>query len=209
MVKQWMMEYDPPKVSPGPPLDKVVEMRRFTVLYAYRSQNMVYRPEPNQLENYPYHKWWSAPSDVVGDLLLRDMQASGLFRAVLSQMQQGQPRFAVEGGLEECLEVDLPSGWLARLKYNISVIDTSQRQLPQRILLQKTYLAEEPIKNKGPAGLARAMSRAAKKTFGRGNGGHLPGHKGSPQARSPLQQDRLAWFVTMRPPRRGLANALR
>ena len=166
-TKRWMIEYASPTVSPGPPLDKVLEVRRFTVSYAFRSQNMIYRPGPNQLDNYPYHKWWGTPSDLVGDLLLRDLQASGLFRAALIQAQRGQPRFVVEGGLEECLEVDLPSGWLARLSYNISVLDITQGQLPRRVRLQKTYTTEEPIQEKGPAGLARAMSRAAAKLSAR------------------------------------------
>jgi len=163
LVLKWTLEYPPPHLEGARTLPVVMRVERFSATAALGGQEMIYRPASNQRQSYPYQQWWAAPSDLVGDLLLRDLQASGLFEGVLAYDQQGRPRYRLEGGVREFLEVDDPQGWRARLWVNLALVDSADPHLPGRILLQKDYRLEEPIADKGAAGLAAAMSRATRR----------------------------------------------
>lgn len=163
MIRKWTLEYPPPHLQGAKPLPVVIRVERFSAAVALRGQDMIYRPASHQRQSYPYQQWWAAPSDLVGDLLLRDLQASRLFAGVLAYDQRGRPRYRLEGGVQEFLEVDRPQGWRARLWVNLALVDTADPHMPGRVLLQKDYRLEEPIADKGAAGLAAAMSRAAQR----------------------------------------------
>ena len=62
--------------------------------------------------------------------------------------------------MAEFQELDEPGGWQADLALTVTLLDTSQEELPQRVVFQKTYRVLEPLPEKTPQGLAQAMSRA-------------------------------------------------
>jgi ABC-type uncharacterized transport system auxiliary subunit len=166
MIRQWVLEYDTPAISGCSPLPAVIELERFSTAWAFNSQEMVYQPQAQERGVYPYNRWRKNPGDMVGDLLVRDLRRSGLFKAVLSPSQAGGARFRLEGGVERFLEMDQAQGWRAELRLVLTLMDLNQKNLPDRVILQKEYQADAPIQPKGAAGLARAMSRALAQVSG-------------------------------------------
>ena len=57
-------------------------------------------------------------------------------------------------------EIDQGEIWQASLALNITLLDTSEKEITKRVLFQKKYQAAEPLTEKTPGGLAQAMSRA-------------------------------------------------
>ena len=127
---------------------------------AFNSNAMVYQPQPFKSETYNYSRWRVNPGYLVTDYLLRDLRDSRLFKAVFGPDSSGKYRFRLEGGVEEFQELDEPGGWKASLGLTVTLLDTSQEELPQRVVFQKNYRVLEPMPEKTPEGLARAMSRA-------------------------------------------------
>lgn len=159
-VEKWMLEYSAP--APAGEMQKAsISVERFEAAISFSGPEMIYRPNPNQRDSYPYNRWWSNPADMLSDLLLRDLRRSRLFSAVLSGGQSGDARFRLEGWVAKFLEVDLPGGWRAELAVDLTLVDTADHSLPGGILMQKSYRINKPIKEKGAPGLARAMSQAA------------------------------------------------
>jgi len=160
LVKQWILDYPPVAAPALKPLDASLKMERFSASAEYVSSEMVYSPAPNERAVYPYDRWRVSPADLVGDLLLRDLRACGLFKAILPPAQRGPARFKLEGGVEKFLEVDEAQGWRAELAVTITLLDTKEKRLPRLVVFQKNYLKSLPIAEKTAAGLSAAMSRA-------------------------------------------------
>ncbi|KMY68445.1 hypothetical protein AAU61_01870 [Desulfocarbo indianensis] len=159
IVKQWTLEYDAPPAA-GQRLDAGLKVKRFEAAMSLMGTEMVYRPEANQRGVYAYHRWRVSPADLVGDYLLRDLRAQAALDGVYSERQMQRPRFLLEGGVEEFLEVDAAGQWRASLKVSLTLLDTRKDRLPQSLLFQRQYGFSQPMPSKDPAGLAQAMSAA-------------------------------------------------
>ncbi|MFZ0052668.1 MAG: hypothetical protein WAK96_12915, partial [Desulfobaccales bacterium] len=62
--------------------------------------------------------------------------------------------------VEDFQELDEPEGWKASLAINVTLLDTAQELIPQRVVFQRNYRAVEPLVQKTPHGLAQGMSQA-------------------------------------------------
>ena len=159
LVQKYLLDYPAPRVKAAP-LTENLKVEQFAVAQAFNTTAMVYRTSPYKAENYNYSRWRVNPGYLVTDYLIRDLRDSRLFKAVLTPDSPSKARFSLEGGVEEIQEVDQGAAWQASLALNITLIDTSEKEITKRVLFQKNYQTAEPLTEKTPAGLAQAMSRA-------------------------------------------------
>ena len=162
-VYKHLLEYPSPVLPRLPQVPEGLKVELFSVAQAFNSQAMIYRPSSNQSEAYRYNRWRVNPGQMVTDFLLRDLRQSRVFAAVFGYDRTANPRFLLEGAVEEFQEVDFGDSWSAVLAVNITLLDTTKEEIPQRVLFQKNYRTEEPIMDRTPQGLAAAMSRAMEK----------------------------------------------
>ncbi len=160
LVHQYILEYPAPVIARKTKLNQAIKVEQFSVAQAFNSNAMVYQPQPFKSETYNYSRWRVNPGYLVTDYLLRDLREARLFEAVFGPNSTGKYRFLLEGGVEDFQELDEPDGWKAALGLTVTLLDTTEEKLPQRVVFQKQYRAVEPMPDKTPDGLARAMSRA-------------------------------------------------
>jgi len=79
----------------------------------------------------------------------------------------GKHRFKLEGGVAEFQELDASDGWQASLALTVTLLDTNQEELPQRVVFQKNYRVISPLPEKTPQGLAQGMSQAMEQVSAR------------------------------------------
>ncbi len=152
----YTLEYPlPPPVSRAA-ADTVLRLERLESLADPAGRDMLYRSGPFIRDAYRYHRWHVPPTDMIQGLLLRDLRAAGLFRAVLSPEEEGAARYILTGQVEEFLQREDGETWLATLAIGMTLADIDN----DRILLQKTYRLAEPLDSRRPAALARGMSAA-------------------------------------------------
>jgi len=161
-VEKYILEYSSPEIGARPQLDQSLMVEQFAVAQAFNSSDMVYRPSPYQSEVYRYHRWRVNPGYLVTDYLIRDLRNSRLFRGVFLGPSSGNSRYQLEGTVEDFQELDEPDGWKASLAINVTLLDTVQELMPQRVVFQRNYRAVEPLDQKTPHGLAQGMSQAMK-----------------------------------------------
>ena len=166
MVEQYALEYPPPSVQSLSPMDEVIRLERFSVAQIFNHVKMVYRQKPTHYNDYAYRRWRANPGDMVGDSLLRDLRAAGIFKSVFSYRDMENTPFILKGGVGEFYESDEKDGRKAILSVHIAVIDTTSRELTKQIVFQKNYRFEEPVAEKTVQGFAQAMSRAVEKLSG-------------------------------------------
>jgi ABC-type uncharacterized transport system auxiliary subunit len=166
MVEQYALEYPPPSLQSVAPMDEVIRLERFSVAQIFNHVKMVYRQKPTHYNDYAYHRWRANPGDMVGDSLLRDLRAAGIFKSVFYYRDIENTPFILKGGVGEFYESDEKDGRRAILSVHIAVIDTTSRELTKQVIFQKNYRYDEPVPEKTVQGFAQAMSRAVEKLSG-------------------------------------------
>lgn len=160
LVRQYSLEYPPPRVENVSRTEALLKVGRFSVDRLYIGPAMLFRGGPFRRDAYHEQRWRVSPGDMVTDFLRRDLRNAGLFRAVLSARDTEETRFVLEGGVEEFLEVDEGESRKALLVAMVTLLDLSFRDVSRRVVFQKTYRCETLFTQEGSAGLAEAMSRA-------------------------------------------------
>ena len=160
LMNQYILEYPAPVTGGKVKIPAAVKVDLFSVAQAFNTNAMVYQPRPFQSQSYNYSRWRANPGYLVTDYLIRDLRESGLFKAVFGPDSSGEHRFKLEGGVAEFQEIDAADGWKASLALTVTLLDTTQAELPQRVVFQKNYRVLEPLPEKTPQGLAQGMSRA-------------------------------------------------
>jgi len=159
-VRQYILEYPPPLAQEGPATGDVLKVSRFTADRLYASPAMLYRQGAYRREAYRDQRWRVPPAEMVTDFLKRDLRQAGLFRAVLTTRDPEEPRFYLEGWLEEFLEVDEGTGRKAVLAVTVALRDASAQGADGLVRFQQSYRCESPFVNQGGEDFAAAMSRA-------------------------------------------------
>jgi ABC-type uncharacterized transport system auxiliary subunit len=166
MVEQYALEYPPPSVQSLSAMDELIRIERFSVAQIFNHVKMVYRQKPTHYNDYAYHRWRANPGDMVGDSLLRDLRAAGIFKSVFSWRDMENIPLILKGGVGEFYESDEKDGRKATLSVHITVIDTKSRELTKQVIFQKNYRYAEPVTEKSVQGFAQAMSLAVEKLSG-------------------------------------------
>jgi len=156
----YTLEYPPPRPAGKAPLPLVLGVQRFRVAPTYNTQKIVYRDRSFKRNTYQYHKWRAEPGDLVGYFLARDLRQSGIFKAVFSMEENLPTSYFIEGTVDEFFEFDTNRSWEAVLTVSITLMKTIEPDISRRIILQKTYSARKPCREKNPRALAEAMSLA-------------------------------------------------
>ena len=166
-IAYYTLEYDPPAIlGEFDTLPVIIRIERFSAAPTYHSHRIIYRDRSFKRDAYVYHQWRDYPDDMVTYFLNRDMKTSGLFKAVLPP-ESGLPfSHILEGTVEEFYEWDTESDWKAVLFLSIILTARDEKELPKRILFQKTYSTSKPCARKNPRALAEAMSQAMREVSG-------------------------------------------
>ncbi len=161
-IENFILDYKAPAIEKQTQLDGTIRFHRFTIDSAYNTQNMIFRTDNYSLDFFNYNRWAVNPADMVADTLLRDMQASGYFRAVFSRYTVEEANFLLQGGIGEFfLRVDKKNK-IAVIRLEITLKNSNQVEANKRIIFQKKYYHEELLTEQTPRGYCEAMSQALK-----------------------------------------------
>jgi len=161
-IENYILDYPTPALEKQAQIDGTIRFNRFTIASAYNTQNMIFRADSYSLDSFNYNRWAVNPADMVADTLLRDMQASGYFRAVFSRYTVEETNFLLQGGIGEFfLRMDKKSK-IAVISLEITLKNSNQMEANKRIIFQKKYHHEELLTEQTPRGYCQAMSQALK-----------------------------------------------
>jgi len=162
-VEMYLIDYPAPTFDKQDKVDGTIRVNRFTIATAYNSNHMIFRQDNYAFDYFNYNRWAVNPADMVGDILLRDLQAGSLFSAAFSRYTMDEGRYVVQGGIEEFFLRKDNSGNAAVIRLDITLQDMKQRETGKKIIFQKKYSREEALTEQSPRGYCQAMSRAMQK----------------------------------------------
>jgi ABC-type uncharacterized transport system auxiliary subunit len=76
-----------------------------TTSHLYREDRIVYGNGPEELGTYEYQRWAEPPTEMIEEVLLRELRASGRYRAVYYRRSNMQGDFALRGQLYDFKEL--------------------------------------------------------------------------------------------------------
>jgi ABC-type uncharacterized transport system auxiliary subunit len=122
--------------------------------HLYREDRIVYGNNAEQLGTYEYERWAEPPADMIGEVLLRELRASGRYRAVHYRRSNMQGDFALRGRLYDFKE--LTGGQLtARVTFEMEM-----RDLKTGATVWTHYFThDEPVGGKDVASVVAALDR--------------------------------------------------
>lgn len=157
-IQRYALEYPAPPASTGQQLNASIRVDDFLMARNFEARAMIYRTRAFLYSEDAYHRWRVRPSDMVSDLLTRDLRSSGIFRGVFSGGDSENTRYILNGFIEEFYEMEEQDGNRAVLVLTISLIDTSRAEREGRTVFQKRYRSVQKMEKSGADPFVRAMS---------------------------------------------------
>lgn len=131
----------------------------------YREDRIVYSTAGEQMGTYEYERWAEPPTEMIQEVLLRELRSSGRYRAVFTHKSDTNGDFLIRGRLYDFKEVS-ENGMVARLK-----VDFEMRDLKNGATVWTHYYKhDEPVNGKNVSAVVAALDqnvqRAVKEVLG-------------------------------------------
>jgi len=127
--------------------------------HLYREDRIVYGNGPEQLGTYEFERWAEPPAELIQGVLLRQLRASGRYRAVYYRRSNMKGDFAIRGRLYDFKELS-GAQLVARVTLELEMRDLST----SGTVWTHYYTHDEPVSGKDVravvAGLDRNVQRA-------------------------------------------------
>jgi ABC-type uncharacterized transport system auxiliary subunit len=154
-VKYYVIDAPPAATSSAPAQVPIVLLvSRFTASHLYRDDRLIYGSGPVELGTYEYDRWAEPPADMVQDLLIADLRASGQYRSVSRVSSSARGDYIVRGHLISMYGVDKPE-LVARFSLQLELFDPASRAT----VWTQTYTHDEPVQGKTVANIVEALDR--------------------------------------------------
>jgi ABC-type uncharacterized transport system auxiliary subunit len=97
---------EPPGVERGDAVPVSLLLGSILTSHLYREDRIVYGSGSELLGTYEFQRWAEPPAEMIEEVMLRELRASGRYRAVHYRRSNMQGDFAIRGRLYDFKEVD-------------------------------------------------------------------------------------------------------
>ena len=120
----------------------------------YRDDRVVYTSNGQAMGTYEYHRWAEPPSDMINDVLLRELQASGRYEHVYSLRSDVRGDYLLRGRLYDFREID-GNSLSVRVAFDFELRDSRTGAT----VWNHSYSHDEPVKGKDVSAVVAALDR--------------------------------------------------
>lgn len=154
-----LLSKTPPDVPQGTPQAAVLLVFPPQAQPVYDTTRMAYMVRPYQVDYFSQHEWAETPPQMLHPLLVRTLQATNRFKAVLAPPFSGRHAYALRTQVLELLQDFTVEPPTLRLSLRLELSDDAA----SRVVATKDIALREPMRDKGPyAGVVAANDAAAK-----------------------------------------------
>jgi ABC-type uncharacterized transport system auxiliary subunit len=154
-VKYYVLDIGPtPANSAAPQFPVVLLVSRITAASLYRDDRLVYGTGKVQLGTYEYERWAAPPAEMIQDMLIGTLRASGTYRSVSRISSSVRGDYVIRGHLYSLDDVLAP-GLAARFSFQLELFDPKNGAT----LWSSSYSHDEPVTGKTVADVVEAQDR--------------------------------------------------
>jgi ABC-type uncharacterized transport system auxiliary subunit len=126
--------------------------------HLYREDRIVYSSKGQNMGAYEYQRWAEPPTEMIVNVLLRDLRASGRYRAVDALRSNSHGDYILYGRLYDFKEVSA-SPLMARITVDIEMRETKTGST----VWTHFYSHDEPVSGKDVSAVVAALDRNAQR----------------------------------------------
>jgi ABC-type uncharacterized transport system auxiliary subunit len=157
-VNYYVLDSNPPRTAEKPstsaqfPVTLVVG--RIAGTHLYRDDRLVYGSGPVELGTYEYQRWAEPPAEMIEDILVASLRATGQYRSVSRIASALRADYIVRGRLIGLYEVDKPK-MAARFSLQLELFDPKSATT----VWTDSYSHDEPVDGKKVADVVEALNK--------------------------------------------------
>jgi ABC-type uncharacterized transport system auxiliary subunit len=125
-----------------------------TTSHLYRDDHIVYASNGEALGTYEYQRWAEPPSEMISDVLLRELQESERYQHVYSLRSDSRGDYVLRGRLYDFREI-AGSGVAARVAFEFELRDSKTGAT----VWSRSYSHDEPVSGKDVTAVVAALNR--------------------------------------------------
>ena len=129
--------------------------------HLYREDRIVYGSGAEQMGTYEYQRWTEPPAEMIQEVLLRELRASGRYREVTPQRSSGHADYVLRGHLYDFKEVS-GSPVMARVTAEWELYDVKTGST----VWTHHYGHDEPVSGKDVPAMVTALNQNVHKAVG-------------------------------------------
>jgi ABC-type uncharacterized transport system auxiliary subunit len=129
--------------------------------HLYREEHIVYSSSGENMGTYEYQQWAEPPTEMLVDVLLRELRASGRYRAVDVLRSNSHGDYILYGRLYDFKEISA-SPLMARLTIELEMRETKSGST----VWTHYYSHDEPVSGKDISAVVAALDRNAQRGMG-------------------------------------------
>ncbi len=129
--------------------------------HLYREDRIVYGSGAEQMGTYEYQRWTEPPAEMIQEVLLRELRASGRYKEVTPQRSSGHTDYVLRGHLYDFKEVS-GSPVIARVTAEWELYDVKSGAT----VWTHHYGHDEPVSGKDVPAMVAALNQNVQKAVG-------------------------------------------
>jgi ABC-type uncharacterized transport system auxiliary subunit len=161
----YVLNFPPPAPQPAPSNGSLgpVAIRDFRCPEYLCEGRIVYRPSPEEVAFYEYHRWAMDPRQAITQYLEDGLRARSLFQSVTVRERGSETAYVLSGNIERLEEVDQGRDVHAVCTISAQLLDTRTRS----VVWSHTESETVPVEKRDTAGVVSSLSAAARTTADR------------------------------------------
>lgn len=136
------------------PLPVTLLIGRLKASHLYREDRIVYSTKNEEMGAYEYQRWAEPPTEMIEQMLLRELRASGHYAGIYSMGSEGKGDYLLHGSLLDFKEVSGGS-LLARVTLDLELRDMKAGST----VWTHYYTHDEPVSGKDISAVVAAIDR--------------------------------------------------
>lgn len=154
-VKYYVLDIGPaPATSPSAQVPVTLLVSHITASHLYRDDRLVYGSGAVELGTYEYERWAEPPAELMQDMVISSLRASGNYRSVSRISSNLRGDYIVRGHLYALDEVE-SQGLAARFSFQLELFDPKSGAT----LWSSAYTHDEPVNGKKVSDVVEALDR--------------------------------------------------
>jgi ABC-type uncharacterized transport system auxiliary subunit len=154
-VKYYVLDIGPaPATSPSAQVPVTLLVSHITASHLYRDDRLVYGSGTVELGTYEYERWAEPPAELMQDMVISSLRASGNYRSVSRISSNLRGDYIVRGHLYALDEVE-SQGLAARFSFQLELFDPKSGAT----LWSSAYTHDEPVNGKKVSDVVEALDR--------------------------------------------------
>ncbi len=140
--------------QPADPAPVTLLLGAWSTSHLYRDDRIVYSNAREEMGTYEYQRWAEPPTEMIEEMLLRELRASGRYRAVHAHRSNAIGDFLLRGRLYDLKEISGRS-MQARVTFEVDLRDLKTGAT----VWTHYYTHDEPVSRKDMASLVSALDK--------------------------------------------------